>query len=108
MRKRDLFEHVLDLLIACAEFSLRGRAADVRIDRNNMWISDGSNEPCMNGKTGEDARSGNMGTSTHHTIQAPIHMSASVMDADGVDKVFTNHADRIQRHFENTLRKMNR
>jgi hypothetical protein len=35
-------------------------------------------------------------------------MSASVMDADGVDKVFTNHADRIQRHFENTLRKMNR
>ena len=54
VRKRDLFEHVLDLLIACAEFSVRGRTAEVRIDRNNMWISDGSNEPRMNSKTSED------------------------------------------------------
>jgi len=55
------------------------------------------------------AKSGGMGGgSTHYTINAPIHMSASALDADGVDKVFTKHADKIQRHFENTLRKMNR
>jgi hypothetical protein len=54
------------------------------------------------------AREGGMGGGNHYTIHAPIHMSASVMDADGVDKVFTQHSVRIQKHFENTLRKMNR
>jgi hypothetical protein len=55
------------------------------------------------------ARSGDMGSGgPRYVIHAPIHMSASVMDADGVDKVFTQHSDKIQKHFENTLRKMNR
>jgi len=54
------------------------------------------------------ARNGGFDQGPRYTIHAPIHMSASVMDADGVDKVFTQHSDRIQKHFENTLRRMNR
>jgi hypothetical protein len=53
------------------------------------------------------ARNGGFDQGPRYTIHAPIRMSASVMDADGVDKVFTQHSDRIQKHFENTLRRMN-
>ena len=35
-------------------------------------------------------------------------MHASAIDADGMDEVLKKHSDKFQRHFENTLRKMNR
>jgi hypothetical protein len=55
------------------------------------------------------ARSGHMtGNGPHYTVHNHIRMTAHAMDADGVDEVFTKHADRIQRHFETSLRKMNR
>jgi hypothetical protein len=62
----------------------------------------------MDGLSKMAREGGFQGGGTHYTIHAPIHMSASVMDAEGVDKVFTEHSARIQKHFENTIRKMNR
>jgi hypothetical protein len=57
----------------------------------------------------ESMKNGNGGApSNHYTVNAPIHMNASALDADGVDEVFEKHASKIQKHFENTLRKMNR
>ena len=41
-------------------------------------------------------------------VNMHVHMHASALDADGMDTVLTKHSDKLQRHFENTLRKMNR
>ncbi len=46
------------------------------------------------------------GPRNHVTMQ--VHMHASALDAEGMDKVLEKHSDKLQRHFENTLRKMNR
>jgi hypothetical protein len=54
------------------------------------------------------ARSGNMGGGGHHyNVHAPIHFTASALDSDGMDKVLDKHSDKLQKHFEKTLRKMN-
>ena len=54
------------------------------------------------------ARSGNMGGGQHFHVNAPIHLHASMLDSDGMDKVLDKHAPKIQKHFETTLRKLNR
>jgi hypothetical protein len=55
------------------------------------------------------ARSGGFdGGGTHYHATTHVHLHASALDSDGIDQVFTKHAGKIQRHFENTLRKMNR
>jgi hypothetical protein len=55
------------------------------------------------------ANSGNMGGGNHtYHVNAPIHLHASALDADGMDKVMDKHAPIIQKHFENALRRMNR
>lgn len=46
------------------------------------------------------------GSRNHVTMH--VHMHASALDADGMDTVLEKHSDKLQRHFENTLRKMNR
>jgi hypothetical protein len=46
------------------------------------------------------------GPRNHVTMHVSLHGSA--LDADGMDTVLEKHADKLQRHFENTLRKMNR
>jgi len=56
------------------------------------------------------ARSGGMaGGGTHYHVHG-VHFAPTVhaLDSDGVDEVLTKHQDQFQRHFENTLRKMNR
>jgi len=55
------------------------------------------------------SRAGNMGTAgpTYH-LHMTNHMNASALDADGVDTVFEKHADKIQGHFQNALRRMNK
>lgn len=35
-------------------------------------------------------------------------MHASALDADGMDKVLEKHSGKFQKHFESTLRKMNK
>jgi hypothetical protein len=44
------------------------------------------------------------------TIHAVAHFSPQIhaIDAEGVDRVLEKHSDTFQRHFENTLRKMNK
>jgi hypothetical protein len=54
------------------------------------------------------ARSGNMGGGQHFHVNAPIHLHASMLDSDGMDKVLDKHGPKIQKHFETTLRKLNR
>jgi hypothetical protein len=54
------------------------------------------------------ARSGGFdqgGPRNHVTMQ--VHWHGSALDADGMDTVLEKHADKLQRHVENTLRKMN-
>jgi hypothetical protein len=54
------------------------------------------------------ARSGNMGGGgNRYHVHAPIHFTASALDSDGMDKVLDKHSDKLQKHFEKTLRKMN-
>ena len=50
------------------------------------------------------------GLSRGQTIHATAHFAPTVhaLDAEGVDRVLTEHSDKFQRHFERTLRKMNR
>jgi hypothetical protein len=54
------------------------------------------------------SRFGGSGAVTHVHIHAPIHMNASALDSGGVDEVFEKHSAKIQKHFENAVRKMNR
>jgi hypothetical protein len=54
------------------------------------------------------AQRGDGGGGHHYHVVNHIKMTAHALDSDGVDEVFTKHAGKIQRHFENTLRKMNR
>jgi hypothetical protein len=54
------------------------------------------------------AREGGFNQGQH--IHATAHFAPQIhaLDADGVDRVLEKHQDTFQRHFENTLRKMNR
>jgi hypothetical protein len=52
------------------------------------------------------ARSGNMGGGYHYHVSAPIHIAASALDFEGMDRVLDKHGDKLQKHFEKTLRKM--
>ena len=55
------------------------------------------------------ARDGGLdGGGTHQHVTTHVHMHASALDADGMDEVLKKHANKFQRHFESTLRKMNR
>jgi hypothetical protein len=45
---------------------------------------------------------------THYHVQAHFAPQIHAVDADGVDRMLEKHSDRFQRHFETTLRKMNR
>jgi hypothetical protein len=54
------------------------------------------------------ARSGNMGGSKHLHSHMQVHIHASALDADGMDKVLKKHEGKIQKHVENSLRKLNR
>ena len=55
------------------------------------------------------AREGGMGGGTHYHVHG-VHFAPTVhaLDSEGVDRVLDKHSDKFQRHFENTLRKMNR
>ncbi len=54
------------------------------------------------------ARNGGFEGGPRNHVNMHVHMHASALDADGMDKVLEKHSDKLQRHFENTLRKMNR
>ena len=55
------------------------------------------------------ARNGGMDRGgTHYHVQAHFAPQIHAVDADGVDRMLAKHSDRFQRHFETTLRKMNR
>lgn len=65
-------------------------------------VMDGLRNIARNG--GFDA---NAGTHVHlHGVSFAPKIHA--LDADGVDKVLTKHADQFQKHFQSALRKMNR
>jgi hypothetical protein len=54
------------------------------------------------------ARSGNMGGGgKQYHVHAPVHFNLSALDSEGMDKVLDKHGDKLQKHFEKTLRKMN-
>jgi uncharacterized protein YdcH (DUF465 family) len=44
----------------------------------------------------------------HNHVNMHVHMHASALDSDGLDTVLKKNADTLQRHFENTVRRMNR
>lgn len=50
------------------------------------------------------------GLSRGQTIHAVAHFAPHIhsLDAEGVDRVLEKHQDTFQKHFENTLRKMNK
>jgi hypothetical protein len=55
------------------------------------------------------ARSGSAGGTHHHyTVKAHFAPEVHAVDADGVDKLLTKHADKFQKHFEKAIRKMNK
>ncbi len=55
------------------------------------------------------ARSGGLNAGGHHYhVTTHVRLNASALDADGMDTVLEKHGDKLQRHFENTIRKMNR
>lgn len=56
----------------------------------------------------DNAKNGTANTGPQNRVQMHIHMSASALDSDGVDTVFEKHADTIQKHFERTLRRLNK
>jgi hypothetical protein len=45
---------------------------------------------------------------THFHVRAHFAPTIHAVDAAGVDRMLEKHGDRFQRHFEGTLRKMNR
>lgn len=55
------------------------------------------------------AREGNMGGggTTNH-LHMNVHMHASALDGDGMTTVLEKHADQLEAHFHNAVRKMNR
>jgi molecular chaperone GrpE (heat shock protein) len=55
------------------------------------------------------ARNGGFdGGGTTYQVHAPLHLHVDALDASGVDKVLTKHQPIFQRHFETTLRKLNK
>jgi hypothetical protein len=54
------------------------------------------------------ARNGGFEHAPQYHVTTHVHMNASALDSDGMETVLNKHADRLQRHFENTLRRMNR
>jgi hypothetical protein len=54
------------------------------------------------------ARSGNMGGGQTIHVRAHFAPTVHALDADGVDKVLSKHADKFRKHLEGELRKMNR
>ncbi|MDR3764438.1 MAG: hypothetical protein P4M01_10115 [Acidobacteriota bacterium] len=54
------------------------------------------------------ARSGGFDQGPRAHVTMHMHMHASALDADGMDKVLEKHSGKFQKHFEATLRKMNR
>ena len=55
-------------------------------------------------------RSGGLENSGNHVHIHGVHFAPTVhaLDSEGVDRVLDKHADKFQRHFEGTLRRMNR
>jgi hypothetical protein len=53
------------------------------------------------------ARNGGFDQGPRIHVQAHFAPQIHAIDADGVDKMLDKHADKFQRHFENTLRRMN-
>jgi hypothetical protein len=51
---------------------------------------------------------GDMGNSTHFHVQAHYAPHVHAVDATGVDKMLTKHGDLFQKHFQTTLRRMNK
>ncbi len=54
------------------------------------------------------ARSGGFDRGPQYHVQAHFAPTIHALDSDGVDEVLTKHQDKFQRHFEKTLRSMNR
>jgi hypothetical protein len=54
------------------------------------------------------ARSGGFEQGPRSHVTMHMHMHASALDADGMDKVLEKHSGKFQKHFESTLRKMNK
>jgi hypothetical protein len=54
------------------------------------------------------ARSGGFDQGQHNHVTMHVHMHASALDADGMDKVLDKHSGKLQKHFEGVLRKMNK
>jgi hypothetical protein len=53
------------------------------------------------------ARSGNMASGNHYHVRAHFAPQIHAIDAAGVDKMLDKHSAKFQKHFENTLRKLN-
>jgi hypothetical protein len=56
------------------------------------------------------ARNGNMGGGTTNVTHVHVHHSPTIhaLDSDGMDRVLEKNSATLQKHFESTLRKMNR
>jgi hypothetical protein len=54
------------------------------------------------------ARNGGFDSSPRYHVTTHVHMHASALDSDGMDEVLKKHAGTLQKHFEGTLRRMNR
>jgi hypothetical protein len=61
----------------------------------------------MDGLRGVARNGGFQQKPTNHVVMH-LHMSGSALDSEGIDRVFTKHADRIQQHVDNHLRRYNR
>jgi hypothetical protein len=54
------------------------------------------------------ARNGGFERGPSINVRAHFAPTVHALDADGVDKILKKHGDKFQRHFENTLRRMNK
>ena len=54
------------------------------------------------------ARSGGFEQGPRYHVTSHVHIHASALDADGMDKVLEKNSGKLQRHFEGVLRKMNK
>jgi hypothetical protein len=54
------------------------------------------------------ARCGNMGGGVTNHVHVHFRPNLQALDASGMDKVLDKHGDKLQKHFEKTLRRMNK
>ena len=54
------------------------------------------------------ARSGGMGGGHHYHVHTRVVLHASALDSGGMDQVLQRHGDKLQKHIESAVRKLNR